>query len=263
MNIIPSFPFTLQNNTPNDATQVMANFTQIQTDVNTKVAHNGGNSDITSLTGLTTALGVSYGGTGSTTAAAARTALGVAASGANTDITSLASPALAGATATTQAQGNNTTKVATTAYADRAGTLPVGSLYFNASVATNPATLLGYGTWTAFGQGRVILGVGTGTDTNAISLVVTNGATSGEYVHTLTSAELPAHTHPLNYKTGLSGSEGDGPVGSQGSGTSSNFWPGSSPTGTYTTTIANNTGGGASHNVTQPWIGVYVWLRTA
>ena len=36
--------------------------------------------------------------------------------GANTDITSLASPALAGATATTQTAGDNTTKVATTAF---------------------------------------------------------------------------------------------------------------------------------------------------
>lgn len=36
--------------------------------------------------------------------------------GANTDITSLASPALAAATATTQAVGDNTTKVATTAF---------------------------------------------------------------------------------------------------------------------------------------------------
>ena len=49
----------------------------------------GANTDITSLSGLTTALSVAQGGTGSTTAANARTALGAAASGANTDITSL------------------------------------------------------------------------------------------------------------------------------------------------------------------------------
>jgi len=54
-----------------------------------KAAKSGANSDITSLTGLTTALSVAQGGTGSTTAAAARTALGAAASGANTDITSI------------------------------------------------------------------------------------------------------------------------------------------------------------------------------
>lgn len=53
-------------------------------------------------------------------AAAQRTALGAAASGANADITSLAAPALGAATATTQSPGDNTTKVATTAYVDAA-----------------------------------------------------------------------------------------------------------------------------------------------
>lgn len=52
-------------------------------------AASGANSDITSLSGLTTALSVAQGGTGATTAGAARTSLGAAASGANTDITSL------------------------------------------------------------------------------------------------------------------------------------------------------------------------------
>jgi hypothetical protein len=45
--------------------------------------------------------------------------VGKANSGANTDITSLNAPALGAATADTQAANNNSTKVATTAYADR------------------------------------------------------------------------------------------------------------------------------------------------
>jgi hypothetical protein len=49
-------------------------------------------------------------------AAAARATLVAAVSGANTDITSLASPALASATATTQAANDSSTKVATTAF---------------------------------------------------------------------------------------------------------------------------------------------------
>lgn len=53
-------------------------------------AASGANSDITSITGLTTALTVTQGGTGGTTASAARTSLGAAASGANSDITSIA-----------------------------------------------------------------------------------------------------------------------------------------------------------------------------
>lgn len=36
---------------------------------------------------------------------------------------------------------------------------PVGSIYFNASVATNPGTLLGIGTWEVHGAGRVSVGI--------------------------------------------------------------------------------------------------------
>jgi hypothetical protein len=53
----------------------------------------GANSDITSITGLTTALTVAQGGTGSTTAGGARTNLGAAASGSNADITALTNAA--------------------------------------------------------------------------------------------------------------------------------------------------------------------------
>jgi hypothetical protein len=49
----------------------------------------GANSDITAITGLTTALTVAQGGTGATTASGARSNLSAAASGANSDITAL------------------------------------------------------------------------------------------------------------------------------------------------------------------------------
>jgi hypothetical protein len=57
--------------------------------INLSAAKSGANSDITSITGLTTALSIAQGGTGATTAGAARTALSAAASGANSDITSI------------------------------------------------------------------------------------------------------------------------------------------------------------------------------
>lgn len=52
-------------------------------------AASGANSDITSLSGLSTPLSVGQGGTAATTAAGARTSLSAAGSGANSDITSL------------------------------------------------------------------------------------------------------------------------------------------------------------------------------
>jgi hypothetical protein len=62
--IIPALPYTLTNGTTADANQVMADFSDIVTGVNTNGAHNGPNSDITSLTGLTTPLSIGQGGTG-------------------------------------------------------------------------------------------------------------------------------------------------------------------------------------------------------
>jgi len=53
-------------------------------------AASGSNSDITSISGLTTALSVAQGGTGAITPSAARTSLSAASSGANSDITSIA-----------------------------------------------------------------------------------------------------------------------------------------------------------------------------
>lgn len=57
-----TLPFTLQNNTTADATQVMANFNQITSSVAANCASSGANSDITALTGLTTPLGYTSGG---------------------------------------------------------------------------------------------------------------------------------------------------------------------------------------------------------
>lgn len=71
-----TYPFTLTNGQTADATQVMANFNSILNCSNTALAHNGANSDITSLTGLTTPLSIAQGGTGQITAAASLTALG-------------------------------------------------------------------------------------------------------------------------------------------------------------------------------------------
>lgn len=62
MPIISALPFTLTNGTTADASQVQADFDQIVANTNANAAANGANSDITSLTGLTTPLGRTYGG---------------------------------------------------------------------------------------------------------------------------------------------------------------------------------------------------------
>lgn len=66
--------------------------------------------------------------------------------------------------------------------------IKVNGLYFSTE-ATNPATSLGYGTWTAYAAGRVPIGVGTS------DAVYAAGATGGASFHTNTLAELAAHVH--------------------------------------------------------------------
>jgi hypothetical protein len=101
-------------------------------------AASGVNGDITSLTGLTTALSIAQGGTAATTAGAARTSLGAAASGANGDITSLTGLT----TPLSIAQGGT---AATTASAARTslGATTVGSDVFTAATASAARTAIG------------------------------------------------------------------------------------------------------------------------
>jgi len=119
---------------------------------------------------------------------------------------------------------------------------PVGSIYTNASVSTNPATLLGFGTWVAHGAGRVNVGFSAGDPDFG-----TLGATGGAKTHTLSSAEMPSHTHAVGFG---SNAGTDAAVGSTG---------GSTPFSQNTT----STGGGGAHNNLQPFVVVYMWLRTA
>ena len=151
--------------------------------------------------------------------------------------------------ATTASANTNTTQVATTAYvqaeitaaAINALVYPVGSIYFNAAVATNPATLLGFGTWAAYGGGRVMVGVHSSGTFDGLN------ETGGAETHTMSIAEMPSHTHTIQ-----PGITGDG--GATGA------------SGVRVTHSANNTGstgGGGAHNNIQPYITVYMWKRTA
>jgi len=164
--------------------------------------------------------------------------------------------------ATSAPAGTSTTQVATTAYVQGEFTqanvngfvYPVGSIY-TAIVSTNPATLLGVGTWSAFGEGRVLIGVGTGTDSQSTpeSKTFAADATGGEYNHTVTEAEMPSHTHVTNLdnKDNLATNTGGQRVGEDAN---ADF-------GINVTSSA--TGGDNAHNNIQPYITVYMWKRTA
>ena len=129
---------------------------------------------------------------------------------------------------------------------------PVGSIYTNATVATNPATLLGFGTWSAFGAGKVMVGLDS-TDTDFDTAEETGGAKEV----TLTAAEsgLPAHKHASSYRVSATS------FGDFATAIASN-------TGTPTTIDSFNSNVAAAsaseaHNNLQPYITVYLWKRTA
>ena len=62
---------------------------------------------------------------------------------------------------------------------------PVGSIYTSYNINTDPAQLLGFGTWTAV-QGRFLL---------SASPAYPAGSTGGAATHAITVAELPSHSH--------------------------------------------------------------------
>ena len=137
------------------------------------------------------------------------------------------------------------TAIATFAASVAALNYPVGSLYFNATNSTNPATLLGFGTWSAITDKFIIGASGT----------YSAGSTGGAATHTLTAAEIPDLTYAIATNTG--GASGGSAARLGDTGTTATTADGSA-----TSAITTNAGGGA-HSILNPYLAAYVWQRTA
>lgn len=170
-------------------------------------------------------------------------------------------PALpTGATGVTQTSTDSSTALATTAFvqAVKASLFPVGAIY-TAVVSTNPGTLLGFGTWTAFGAGRVMVGFDSG---NALfdTAEETGGSADAitvSHTHTATVTD-PGHLHTYEQPstTYIQGSIG-------GTGLTNKF-TGNTSTATTGISVSNSTTGSSGTNANyQPYITVYMWKRTA
>lgn len=122
---------------------------------------------------------------------------------------------------------------------------PVGSIYVS-TVATNPNTLFGFGTWAAFGAGRVVVGL----DAADVDFDVAE-ETGGAKTVTLATAEIPAHVHGELAPSSAAG-------GTLKFGIDTNA-SGSQAAGLNTA----STGGGGAHNNVQPYIVCYMFKRTA
>lgn len=132
---------------------------------------------------------------------------------------------------------------------------PIGSIYTNASDDTNPADLLGFGTWAAFGAGKVMVGIDS-EDEDFDTAEKTGGAKTSSVAHTHTG---PSHTHTIATATDT---EQLSAVGSSGKFCTKthnhNGATGSEGTGNTSAMSAN-----ATPSVVQPYITVYMWKRTA
>lgn len=143
---------------------------------------------------------------------------------------------------------------------------PVGGVFI-AVVATNPGTLLGYGTWAAIGAGRVLVGRDAGDPDFDVA-----EETGGAKTRTIAAANLPqlavaitdgGHTHlTQRYPTATGGSSGF-TIDTSMSGTLADN---TLPTKTATTGItatANTGGANTAISIVQPYLVCYFWKRTA
>jgi len=147
---------------------------------------------------------------------------------------------LDGVTSTT-AQLNlvNTVPVARTSLYD--AVYPIGCIY-QSTVNTNPTVLFPGTTWSVFSEGKVLAGYNSGD--NDFSA----GNTGGSKTHSMTTAEMPAHTHGFTAMALTSGS-----INTTGSTVKSSSQ----------SLTTQSTGSGNAFNIMQPYQVVYMWTRTA
>jgi hypothetical protein len=182
------------------------------------------------------------------------------------------SPTLTGVpVAPTASPGTSTTQIATTAFVTTGlqAAYPVGSIYLS-TVSTNPNTLFGFGTWVAFGTGRMLI---------SADATYTAGSTGGSATTTLITANLPSHSHsatttitdPGHTHTTTWNNINDFNQGSNTPGAEQspddiqgtfNIATNSNTTGITASTSIGNTGSGTAATTISPYIAVYMWNRT-
>jgi len=133
----------------------------------------------------------------------------------------------------------------------------VGCIY-TTTVATNPSTVFGFGTWVAFGAGRVAIGAGGGFTAGAIG-----GSADAVVVlhnHTFTGTALPVHSHGYD-KAGTTQPQSGSSTQCITNPAASHPQTDAVSAGTPSGTISTEGVSGTNANL-QPYVVVYMWNRT-
>lgn len=131
---------------------------------------------------------------------------------------------------------------------------PVGAVYITYN-NNNPGNFLG-GTWVRMAEGRGLFGIGKSTGRNGFSASVGEHEEFGDWTHQITAAELPPHNHSIGRSNTGAGRDDWGLVASGAHGGNVALVNNSNAT-------TGATGGGESFYIMPPYIGIYVWRRTA
>lgn len=131
---------------------------------------------------------------------------------------------------------------------------PVGAIYLTWN-DNNPGNFLG-GTWIRMAEGRGLFGVGRSTGQNGIADNVNEHEELGDWKHKITVDELPPHSHTIGQSNFGAGRNDWGLVASGAHG-------GSIAMVNYSNGSVGVTGGGKEFYIMPPYIGIYVWRRTA
>lgn len=143
-------------------------------------------------------------------------------------------------------------------YADKL--YPVGAIYLTWN-NTNPGNFLG-GTWVRMAEGRGLFGIGYSTGKDGYKGQVGEHEEFGSWKHIITTDEMPSHSHNLAHMEAVREAGGYGlTTGAVGFVDRAIVQGNYDNSKRYSTTTA--TGSGNSFYTVSPYIGIYVWRRTA
>lgn len=139
------------------------------------------------------------------------------------------------ATGVAATDGVTLTQVETLIADAKAALYPVGSYYMNETVSTNPATLLGFGTWVAVLDKFIVARGSTYTSTGGAATVALIAANNGPHTHNVTINDIT--------DTGTTKAQGG-------------------ENGASPTIATSSSGSGTPFSIIPPYQAAYIWKRT-